>query len=408
MREVRDGASATGPDTGAVALLDASFTAESGNTSSPRVDSGAGAEAGELIADASKPPSCTAVTETCDGKDNDCDGVIDNDVTNDCGGCGEIEASHAVGMPCDNGGRGACAKPGSWQCDGATTACKAPDPMPSKEVCDGRDNDCDGVVDNDVMKNDCGGCGVLANAKGEKCDNGLLGECAGPGSYVCSGADSVVCQAPQKSGTAEVCDGKDNDCNGVADDKATDAIRWYRDCDGDGFAASATGAVSACAAPKLAGTCKAWTDRQPEGATTTDCDDDSTLYHPGAEYGIPTGSNPSNDLNCDGKVDALATLTAADATELNLCAYSVSCDCHAPWIRNGVGEPGWSEWLSDKMNIAFHPPIACSRDQNDKLTVLRYTSGPNKLFPDQACSTQGTVSGGVSRPDTWTAYQRCR
>ncbi len=53
--------------------------------------------------------TCTPSTEVCNGRDDDCDGRIDEGVTNACGTCGAVPA----------------------------------------EVCDGRDNDCDGQTDED-------------------------------------------------------------------------------------------------------------------------------------------------------------------------------------------------------------------------------------------------------------------
>src|SRR6185295_5070642 len=66
--------------------------------------------------------------EVCNGKDDDCDGAVDN-LTGTCG----IEAG-----ACHAGARG-CGTDGHEICDGATT--------PGDELCNGVDDDCDGKID---------------------------------------------------------------------------------------------------------------------------------------------------------------------------------------------------------------------------------------------------------------------
>ena len=73
-------------------------------------------------------------TELCDAKDNDCDGQTD-------------EGWH-LGQPCVVT-YGVCPSLGVWVCAGKyDIACAAPPIAWSKDICDGKDNDCDGVVDN--------------------------------------------------------------------------------------------------------------------------------------------------------------------------------------------------------------------------------------------------------------------
>jgi cysteine-rich repeat protein len=148
-----------------------------------------------------------SVAEVCDGTDNDCDGVVDN---------GDPEG----GQACITNLLGPCATGISF-CDAGLLSC-VPHVMPSPEVCDGSDNDCNGAVDD-------------GNPGGSQwCDTGQLGACSA-GSTNCSGGAlqcDVVVQA-----TPEVCDGADNDCNGVVDDG-----------DPGGSVACDTGLLGVCAA----------------------------------------------------------------------------------------------------------------------------------------------------------------
>ncbi|PIE17056.1 MAG: hypothetical protein CSA66_06875, partial [Proteobacteria bacterium] len=79
---------------------------------------------------------------------------------------------------------------------------------PQVDICDGLDNDCDGLVDDGI-------------ADGGACSNEVAGVGSCDGVEVCLGAQGLVCNAPTPQ--AEVCDFKDNDCDGVADEDFKDA-----------------------------------------------------------------------------------------------------------------------------------------------------------------------------------------
>lgn len=156
---------------------------------------------GQLVCDGDTPPS----TEVCDGLDNDCNGVIDG-MTRSC--YTGPSATQDVGV-CRAGSEACVAVPGSG--NEAWASCVG-QVVPSSEICDALDNDCNGLVDDHVPDGLGHFTGDACCAHGTKCGTGVCTE----GAYVCAGSQ-VVCDGGIGP-SPEICDNLDNDCNGQTDD----------------------------------------------------------------------------------------------------------------------------------------------------------------------------------------------
>ena len=143
-----------------------------------------------------KEQNCKLVKEICDGKDNDCNGQIDDLSPRDC-----------YNGPPGTAGKGLCKK-GKQECFAGKWARCVGEVIPVKEDCDHKDNDCDGKVDEffrECYYGPKGTEGVSHCKKGKQfCEIGIWRDCIGQ-------------SLPQK----EDCDLKDNDCDGKIDGDIT-------------------------------------------------------------------------------------------------------------------------------------------------------------------------------------------
>jgi len=281
--------------------------------------------------------------EICNGVDDDCDGLIDEeddsldrstaqpfflDTDGDGFGAEEILACNIRFDLTDNGD----------DCDDSE-----PDINPSmEEVCNMVDDNCDDVIDSDAIDQtewfrdlDGDGFGDI---------NQKLSACTTPDGFVADATDCddvVFAVHPQ---AIEICNVRDDDCDGLVDDLDPD-VDWttgtvfYLDTDNDGFGVLSE-PLQRCAIP--------------EGYATesTDCNDEDIRIHPQAVEVCDDIDNDCDALSTEGglisaiiaggersNITMNQIYTSAQSQEIFFCtgSHSVSIQSSADLELTGIG-----------------------------------------------------------------------
>jgi len=289
--------------------------------------------------------------EYCDYTDDDCDGVIDNGNPGD----GNVEGGATCGLNV-----GECT-PGIWVCSHYPSGVKMEcigGIGKSEEICDGRDNNCDGLTDEPFVD------------KGKPCDGVDLDQCKN-GQWECSAdGTELVCSKETLTDITELCgDGKDNDCDNVIDNGC-----YPTDMDGDGY------------------------------APPQDCDDTRSEFHPMAQEPCCdpdlTGEAAilACDRNCDGQVNPCSPNDKDRDGQLPVANGGYDCDDNNPEIYLGApekcgdgidqdcsGQDIPCNQVTDDDGDGYSPPVDCN-DSNPNIHPLA----------DELCNNKDDDCDGVT------------
>ncbi len=297
--------------------------------------------------------------EPTDGIDNDCNGIVDDAcmvtwwLDGDGDGFGRPQVS-----------RLSCTRPDNYvdnadDCDDTNADIHEG----ATEQPDGRDNNCNGQVDEGLaclktwyLDGDSDGYGRLQVTKLS---------CVQPDNYVDNADDCDDANAAVYEGAPELPDDKDNDCNGQVDDGLACQKTWYKDSDNDGYGDGLS--KTQCSQPagyKLASELV---------TTNNDCDDNNAAINPGTIW----YKDADGDGYSDGKTQTRCTRPADHKLASELSATSGDCnDSDAAINPNTL-------WYKDRDNDGYSDGVSHTGCQPNgaayKLaTALIATSGDCK------------------------------
>ena len=242
-------------------------------------------------------PPCIPTAEVCDGRDNNCNGSIDEGT-----GGAACSCDGSGGLTCEGGNRQGLCRTGATACVAGALLCRS-SVTPTAETCDGEDDNCDGTVDNSPS-----GVGVACDGTDvDTCNEGVTACTAG----------ALTCTDPNGA-NPESCNGLDEDCDTRIDETVAGLGVA---CDGSDGDACAEG-VTTCTGGALA--CSDATGNNVELCNGVDDDCDTAVDDAPTDVGVACSVGIGSCLR-NG-----ATVCTAGAPRCNVVAGTGSAErCNA-------------------------------------------------------------------------------
>lgn len=177
-------------------------------------------------------------------------------------------------------------------------------------------------------------------------------------------------------GASELCDQKDQNCNGEIDEQALDANTWYTDSDQDTYGGEI--AQISCEAP--AGTV----------SIPGDCDDSKAGVHPGAEE---TCDNVDQD--CDGKTDEDASDAVLMYEDRDHDGYGYGTGFYVCEVEPDTSYQGGDCRDNDQEVHPGAEELCNGKDDNCDGTIDEGYEASDTYYPDSDQDTFGSTTGGI-------------
>ncbi|TNE46968.1 MAG: hypothetical protein EP343_21855 [Deltaproteobacteria bacterium] len=284
-----------------------------------------------------------------------------------------------------------------------TNSCK-PIVRPKTEVCDGNDNDCDGLTDENLPviryypDRDGDGFGDASDPGQEYCQQQRPLQ---PFPWVTNNLDCDDTLKAVNPNGVEQCDGIDNNCDGKVDENQ---IKWYPDKDGDGFGdqLETQPKYVACQRPDKTicigpNNCIATTGL---ANNNRDCCDNSNLAKPGQTgyFADPIPNCGGFDYDCSGKEEPQLPVCQCSRT-LEVVVSGISSTFLANGSRRspvyfGVNKPLGAETTtySNPVDCQFSGQVSYSSSSVSIRNYERCSGG---------CNQTTTLPQGALKVD-WT------